>query len=90
MEARGIVRLRRRRPLTSTGTNLLGLIKHLSIGEAWYFGAVFGRPFPEHLPWWDDGAEPGADMWVTEDEQGPASSGSPGANNGERGPRSPC
>ena len=57
-----------RLPLTSTGTNLLGLIKHLSIGEAWYFGAVFGRPFPEHLPWWDDGAEPGADMWVTEDE----------------------
>ena len=27
-----------RRPLTSTGTNLLGLIKHLTITEAWYFG----------------------------------------------------
>ena len=37
-----------RRPLTYTGTNLLGLIKHLSISEAWYFGDVFGRPFPEH------------------------------------------
>ena len=35
-----------RRPLTYTGTNLLGLIKHLSISEAWYFGDVFGRPFP--------------------------------------------
>jgi hypothetical protein len=57
-----------RRPLTTTGTNLLGLIKHLSIGEAWYFGKVFGRPFPEHLPWWDEGAEPGADTWATEDE----------------------
>jgi hypothetical protein len=35
-----------RRPLTPTGTNLLGLVKHLSITEAWYFGDVFGRPFP--------------------------------------------
>jgi hypothetical protein len=57
-----------RRPLTSTGTNLLGLIKHLSITEAWYFGEVFGRPFPERLPWWDDDADEGADMWATADE----------------------
>jgi hypothetical protein len=35
-----------RRPLTSTGTNLLGLIKHLSNTEARYFGDAFGRPFP--------------------------------------------
>src|SRR5262249_8366453 len=40
-----------RRPLTPSGTNLLGLIKHLTITEAWYFGEVFGRPFPERLPW---------------------------------------
>ena len=39
-----------RRPLTYTGTNLVGLIKHLSITEAWYFGEVSGRPFPERLP----------------------------------------
>jgi Protein of unknown function (DUF664) len=57
-----------RRPLTSTGTNLLGLIKHLSISSAWYFGKVFDRPFPEHLPWWDEDAEDGADMWATADE----------------------
>src|ERR1039457_1210819 len=57
-----------RRPLTPTGTNLLGLIKHLSITEAWYFGEVFGRPFPERLPWWDEDADSGADMWATEDE----------------------
>ena len=56
-----------RRPLTPTGTNLLGMIKHLTITEAWYFGKVFERPFPEHLPWWDDHAD-GADMWVTPDE----------------------
>jgi hypothetical protein len=57
-----------RRPLTSTGTNLLGLVKHLTITEAQYFGAVFGRPFPERLPWWDDDADFGADMWATEAE----------------------
>jgi hypothetical protein len=57
-----------RRPLTATGTNLLGLIKHLSITEARYFGDVFGRPFPERLPWWDEDAEPGTDQWVTEHE----------------------
>ena len=55
-----------RRPLTATGTNLLGLIKHLSITEARYFGDVFGRPFPERLPWWDAGD--GADMWATADQ----------------------
>jgi Protein of unknown function (DUF664) len=57
-----------RRPLTPTATNLLGLIKHLSIVEARYFGESFGRPFPEHLPWWDEDAEGNADMWATEDE----------------------
>jgi len=57
-----------RRPLTSTGTNLLGLIKHLSIWEARYFGEVFDRPFPEPLPRWDDESERGADMWATEHE----------------------
>ena len=45
-----------RRPLTSTGTNLLGLVKHLAIWESRYFGEVFGRPFPEPLPRWDDEA----------------------------------
>jgi Protein of unknown function (DUF664) len=42
----GVGKYDARRPLTSTGTNLLGLIKHLTITEAWYFGEVFGRPFP--------------------------------------------
>jgi hypothetical protein len=59
-----------RRPLTATGTNLLGLIKHLSNTEARYFGDIFDRPFYERLPWWDDGAEFEADKWVTPDETG--------------------
>jgi hypothetical protein len=54
-----------RRPLTPTSTNLLGLVKHLSIVEAWYFGTTFDRPFAEDLPWWDEGAEEQIDMWVT-------------------------
>jgi Protein of unknown function (DUF664) len=55
-----------RRPLTPTGTNLVGLIKHLTITEAWYFGEVFGRPFPERLPWRDgDADERGDDAKLT-------------------------
>jgi hypothetical protein len=57
-----------RRPLVPTGTNLLGLVKHLSGVEAGYFGDVFGRPFGEPLPWMDDDAEPNADLWATPDE----------------------
>jgi uncharacterized damage-inducible protein DinB len=53
-----------RRPLVPTGTNLLGLVKHLASVEAGYFGETFGRPFPEPLPWFDEGAEPNADMWA--------------------------
>jgi hypothetical protein len=57
-----------RRLLTFTGTNLLGLVKHSATWEARYFGEVFGRPFPEPLPRWDDEAANGTDLWVTEDE----------------------
>jgi uncharacterized damage-inducible protein DinB len=57
-----------RRPLVPTGTNLLGLVKHVASVEAGYFGETFGRPFPEPLPWLDEGAEPNADMWATPDE----------------------
>jgi uncharacterized damage-inducible protein DinB len=54
-----------RRPLVPTGTNLLGLVKHVASVESGYFGETFGRPFGEPLPWLDDGAEPNADMWAT-------------------------
>ena len=57
-----------RRPMTPTGTNLLGLIKHVASVEIGYFGDTFGRPFGEPLPWWEDGAELNADMWATADE----------------------
>jgi uncharacterized damage-inducible protein DinB len=57
-----------RRPLVPTGTNLLGLVKHVASVEAGYLGDVFGRPFPEPLPWLGADAEPNADMWATADE----------------------
>ncbi|MFF3691282.1 DinB family protein [Streptomyces sp. NPDC002187] len=57
-----------RRPLTPTGTNLLGLVKHVAGVELGYLGDTFGRPSGEPLPWLEDGAEPNADMWVTADE----------------------
>ena len=57
-----------RRPMTQTGTNLLGLVKHLAGVEAGYFGLVFGRPFPERLAFMEEAAEPNADMWATSDE----------------------
>lgn len=57
-----------RRPMTPTGTNLLGLVKHVASVEAGYLGAVFGRPFGEPLPWFEEDAEPNADMWATAEE----------------------
>lgn len=57
-----------RRPLTPTGTNLLGLVKHLASVEFGYFGETFDRPSDEPLPWAEDDAEPNADMWATADQ----------------------
>ena len=57
-----------RRPMTRTGTNLLGIVKHVASVEAGYLGEVLGRPFAEPLPWFDEGAETNADMWATAEE----------------------
>lgn len=57
-----------RRPLTPTGTNLLGLIKHVTLWESRYFGEVFDRPLPEGVLPWDDFATNRASLWVTAGE----------------------
>lgn len=58
-----------RRPLTPSGSNILGLIKHLASVEAGYLGECVGRPFPVRLPWVEDGSIwDSADMWATADE----------------------
>ncbi|MCI3275173.1 DinB family protein [Streptomyces cylindrosporus] len=60
-----------RRPLTPTGTNLLGLVKHVAGVELGYLGDTFGRPFFDEAPppwWYTQDGEPNADMWATADE----------------------
>jgi hypothetical protein len=57
-----------RRPVVPTGTNLLGLVKHLASVELGYFGDCFARPHGEALPWLDEAEEANADMWATPDE----------------------
>lgn len=57
-----------RMPMTASGTNLLGLVKHLASTEAEYFGECLGDPWPDPMPWWDEAAEANADMWATADE----------------------
>jgi len=42
-----------RRPRTPTGTDLLGLMKHVASVDVGYFGEGFGRPFATPLPWFD-------------------------------------
>lgn len=58
-----------RRPMTPTGTNLLGLVKHCAGVEFSYFGFVVGRPFPgqDELDWQED--DPlGGGMYASEAE----------------------
>jgi len=57
-----------RRPMVPTGTNLLGVVKHVASVEAGYLGDTFGRPFPVPLPWSAPDAEANADMWATAGE----------------------
>jgi uncharacterized damage-inducible protein DinB len=64
----GLSEYHARRPLTRTGTNLLGLVKHVASVEFGYFGETFGRPSDEPLPWFERGAEPNADLWATATE----------------------
>jgi uncharacterized damage-inducible protein DinB len=55
-----------RRPMVPTGTNLLGLVKHVASVELGYFGETFGRPFGEPTSWDDE--SPNSDMFATAEE----------------------
>ena len=73
-----------RRPLTPTGTNLLGLVKHNTATHLGYFGEVFGRAgdtapsrwparrrrrsAPSRAARFTGDAEPNAEFWATPDE----------------------
>lgn len=65
---RGLSEYDVRRPMTPTGTNLLGLVKHVASCELGYFGDTFDRPIGEPRPWFADDAGPNDDMWATADE----------------------
>ena len=72
-----------RRPLTATGTNLLGLVKHSAGTHLRYFGMVFGRAADVSLPW-QANVEPNADFWAAPDESATTSSPSTGAPGSRR------
>jgi Protein of unknown function (DUF664)/PNKP adenylyltransferase domain, C-terminal region len=55
-----------RRPLVPTGTNLLGLVKHVAWVELGYFGDTFGRPGADRATW--DESDPMADMFAAPSE----------------------
>jgi uncharacterized damage-inducible protein DinB len=58
-----------RRPLVPSGTNLLGVVKHLIGIELSYLSTCVGRTPPMTLPWVEDGSIwESADMWATADE----------------------
>lgn len=57
-----------RRPLTPTGSNLLGITKHLAMVESGYLGVTFGRPFPEELAGYADDDPVNIDMYATAQE----------------------
>jgi len=55
-----------RRPLVPTGTNLLGLVKHVTGVEMGYLGDTFGRPSADQMPW--DESDPMSDMFAAPSE----------------------
>jgi hypothetical protein len=55
-----------RRPLVLSGTNLLGLVKHVTGVELGYFGDTFGRPSAEQVNW--DESDPMSDMFAFGEE----------------------
>jgi Protein of unknown function (DUF664) len=67
-----------RRPMTPTGTNLLGLVKHLAGLEYTYLGESFSRPAQESMSWIEDGSIwESADMWARPQISGSRRASSP-------------
>jgi hypothetical protein len=64
----GLSEFDQRRPLTPTGTNLLGLVKHLAGLEYGYLGEALNRPPIERPSWFRDDPYAEIDLWATPDE----------------------
>lgn len=57
-----------RRPMTMSGTNLLGLVKHLAGEEYGYLGETFNRPPIQRPSWFRDNPYNEIDMWALPEE----------------------
>lgn len=67
----GLSEYEARLPRTPTGTNLIGIVKHVLNVEALYLGSTFGRPFPhpeELVPAAAYEVDPQADWYATAEE----------------------
>ncbi|MEN0102930.1 MAG: DinB family protein [Curtobacterium sp.] len=62
----GLAERQARWPVTPTGTNVLGLVKHVAAVQSEYFGRVFDRPLPDPPAWLD--SDDDRDMYATLDE----------------------
>ncbi|WP_200331387.1 DinB family protein [Leucobacter sp. L43] len=54
-----------RRPLTPTGSNLLGIVKHVASTEYGYLTTCLGGDGGIETPWMTEDAPDNADMWAT-------------------------
>jgi uncharacterized damage-inducible protein DinB len=66
-KAAGLSEYDLRRPLTRSGTNVLGVLKHLGGMEYGYLGEAFGRGLPREIPG-DEDLLGAADLWARPDE----------------------
>ncbi len=57
-----------RRPLVQSGSNLLGIVKHLAYCELGYLTQTFGRELPVPDLWAQEGVDPHDDLWVPADQ----------------------
>lgn len=64
----GLSEYDKRRPMTPTGTNLIGLVKHMAGIEGGYFLACFDRPFDDRPDWMREEGEVNEDMWAAPSE----------------------
>jgi uncharacterized damage-inducible protein DinB len=62
----GLAERQARWPVTPTGTNVLGLVKHVAGVQAGYLGLVFDRPLPDSPAWLESWE--GDDMYAGLDE----------------------
>ena len=67
----GLSERQARTPITGTGTNILGVVKHAVGVECGYLSDVFGRPSQVETPWYAEDAEDNDDMWATAEQDIP-------------------